>query len=303
MSSADLAAKAASVDAVVCVHMFGNLCDMRSLQEAANGKPMIEDCAQSLGSRIQGRMAGSFGSVAFFSFRSGKYLSVGEGGALFSNDESICSRMERWIAAMRAPGRGDECLHAVKSYIRALLRSKILYGLAGRRLWSLYDKSVDFSKQSPIVLSKIYPSDLAMAKKRLKELDFEIEKQRSNADFYSRNLILDPSMLCAEAPGTFYNRYLYPLYFPTSESRQLISEFMQSRGVGSLMPYQNIPEAAARHYGYGGDCPAAEEVSRRVLVIPSHHHLELAEVERIAGYVNEGWEKVRGRPRALSQAA
>ena len=93
MSAEDLLAKRSQVDAVIAVHMFGNLCDMPSLQQAAQGKPIIEDCAQSLGSKLDGRMAGSFGTIAVFSFRSGKYLSVGEGGALYSSDADLRLRL------------------------------------------------------------------------------------------------------------------------------------------------------------------------------------------------------------------
>ena len=89
LSPADLAAKSSEVDAVIAVHMFGNLCDMPRLREAAAGKPLIEDCAQALGSRLDGRAAGSFGEIAAFSFRSGKYLSVGEGGAVYSNQADL----------------------------------------------------------------------------------------------------------------------------------------------------------------------------------------------------------------------
>ena len=55
LSPADLAAKSSEVDAVIAVHMFGNLCNMPRLREAAAGKPLIEDCAQALGSSLDGR--------------------------------------------------------------------------------------------------------------------------------------------------------------------------------------------------------------------------------------------------------
>ena len=59
MSAGDLFAKRSQVDAVIAVHMFGNLCNIPGLEEAVPGKPIIEDCAQSLGSKLNGRMAGS----------------------------------------------------------------------------------------------------------------------------------------------------------------------------------------------------------------------------------------------------
>jgi dTDP-4-amino-4,6-dideoxygalactose transaminase len=45
ISAKDLSAKSAQIDALIAVHMFGNLCDMPGIQEAAQDKPIIEDCA------------------------------------------------------------------------------------------------------------------------------------------------------------------------------------------------------------------------------------------------------------------
>ena len=73
MSAEDLSAKVERVDAAIAVHMFGNTCDMSALRAAVNGKPIIEDCAQALGSRLGGKTAGATADIAVFSFRSGKY--------------------------------------------------------------------------------------------------------------------------------------------------------------------------------------------------------------------------------------
>ena len=278
MSAEDLFAKRSQVDAVIAVHMFGNLCDMPGLQEAAQGKPIIEDCAQSLGSKLDGRMAGSFGTIAVFSFRSGKYLSVGEGGALFSSHADVRSRLSQLISEMPAPSRAEECVHVAKTYIRSMLRSKPLYGVVGYPLWYIYNKKVDYSAKSPIVLSQIYRSDLAITINRLALLDSAIERQRANADFYSRTLKLDSGMLCSEKPGTFYNRYLYPIIFPSSEHRDLIAAYLHSRQIDTAKPYKDIADVAAAHYGYAGDCPVAEQIAKRVLVIPSHYSLKKKDV-------------------------
>ena len=161
MSAVDLYSKRSQVDAVIAVHMFGNVCDMPGLQEAAQGRPIIEDCAQSLGSKLDGRMTGSFSTIAAFSFRSGKYLSVGEGGALFSSDADVRSRLSQLISAMASPGHAEECVHVARTYIRSMLRRRLLWGVVGHPLWSVYNKTVDYSAKSPIVLSQIYRSDLS----------------------------------------------------------------------------------------------------------------------------------------------
>ena len=72
LSTTDFAAKRSELDAVIAVHMFGNLCDVDRMRKAAPGVPVIEDCAQGLGSRLDGRPAGSLGEVAAFSFHSAR---------------------------------------------------------------------------------------------------------------------------------------------------------------------------------------------------------------------------------------
>ena len=106
LSAEDLRAKASGIDALIAVHMFGNLCDMPQVLEIMRGKPVIEDCAQSIGSRLDGRMCGSFGDLSFFSFRSGKYLSVGEGGALYSPRPDLRARLAELVNALPVPSRG-----------------------------------------------------------------------------------------------------------------------------------------------------------------------------------------------------
>lgn len=292
MSAVDLSTKRSQIDAVIGVHMFGNICDVPGLREASQGKPIIEDCAQSLGSKLNGRMAGDFGTIAVFSFRSGKYLSVGEGGALFSNHADICSRLCKLISAMPVPSRAEECVHIALTYIRSMLRSKPLYGTVGHRLWSIYNNTVDFSEKSPIILSQIYKSDLAIAIDRLRRVESAIKTQRANADYYSNTIKMDSAMLCSEKPGTFYNRYLYPILFPSSKHRDQMAVYLHQRQIGTATPYKDIVDVSARHYGYAGDCPVAEKVAARVLVIPSYYSLTSCDVQNVAKHLNEGWAEI-----------
>ena len=292
MSAEDLFAKRSQIDAVIAVHMFGNVCDMPRLQEAAQGKPIIEDCAQSLGSKFGDNPAGSIGTIAIFSFRSGKYLSVGEGGALFSNHEDVRAKLVQLISGFPVPRLSDEFVHVAKTYLRSKLRSKPLFGAVGYTLWSIYNKTVDYSAKSPIILSQIYMSDFAIINDRQTFLDSVIKTHRANADYYSHALRMDPSMLCSEKPGTFYNRYLYPITLSSTEYRDAMAAYLFNKQVASVSPYKDIAEVAAAHYGYEGDCPMAEQVAKRVLVIPNNYSLKMREIQRIAQCVNEGWAQI-----------
>jgi len=80
--------------AITAVHLFGNPCDMDKLSVICqkHGLALIEDCAQAIGAKIQGRHVGTFGAGCF-SFGYGKPLSAGEGGILTTNDENIFDRV------------------------------------------------------------------------------------------------------------------------------------------------------------------------------------------------------------------
>jgi dTDP-4-amino-4,6-dideoxygalactose transaminase len=289
ISASDLRAKRSEVEAVVAVHAFGNVCDIPALQDAVKGKPIIEDCAQALGSKANGRMAGSFGDVAAFSFRSGKYVSVGEGGAIFTSHLETRMRAAQFISSMPAPTRSAECVHAAKTYVRSVLRSKPLYGIAGYALWRRYNKKVQYSDRAPLVASQIYKGDLELARKRLPRLDFEIECQRANAEYYIRNLKVSADMLCQERSGAFYNRYQFPLAFPSQRERDFVADFLYRHQIDTSKPMKDVAEVATVHYGYTGNCPVAERLAGSVLLIPCYHRLTEGQIQRIVESVNQGW--------------
>lgn len=294
LSVTDLSAKRSEVDAVIAVHMFGNVCDMPRLRDAAPGRPFIEDCAQSLGSRLNDRPVGSFADVAVFSFRLGKYLSVGEGAAVWSNQADLQSRLAECIAGLPAASRTEEGMHVLKTWLRSLLRTRPFWGLAGVRLWKLYNQKVNYASKSPLVMARIYKPDRATTLRRLAFLDSWIQRQRSHADFYSRNLAVEPARLCAERPGMFYNRLQYPLLMPDADQCGQLAACLFEDQISTARPYKEIAAIAAEHYGYTGDCPQAERVARTVIVIPCHHALKQREVERVAASVNRAWATMTG---------
>jgi perosamine synthetase len=79
--------------AIICPHMFGLPADIREI--VALGVPVIEDCAQSLGSRYGEAPAGSFGALSVFSFYATKVICTGEGGMVTANDRRLSERLRR----------------------------------------------------------------------------------------------------------------------------------------------------------------------------------------------------------------
>jgi len=89
---------------VAPVHLYGQCADMDALvgvlnEAAAAGLariPILEDAAQAHGARYRGRMAGSLGAVAAFSFYPTKNLGTfGDGGALSTRDAALAARLRR----------------------------------------------------------------------------------------------------------------------------------------------------------------------------------------------------------------
>jgi len=71
--------------AIVCVHLLGMPCDMPAILDIArrHGLKVVEDCAQALDARIDGRHVGTFGDYGCFSFHGAKTMTtLGEGGML-----------------------------------------------------------------------------------------------------------------------------------------------------------------------------------------------------------------------------
>lgn len=69
--------------AIIVPHMFGLSADIEGLLDF--GIPIIEDCAQSLGSYYRNKLTGSFGTLSIFSFYATKMMTTGEGGMVLTN--------------------------------------------------------------------------------------------------------------------------------------------------------------------------------------------------------------------------
>jgi perosamine synthetase len=81
--------------AIIAVHTYGGVCDMAALNSIARWREivLIEDCAESLFSRFQGRHAGTCGDVGAFSFQATKTITCGEGGMVLAREPELASRM------------------------------------------------------------------------------------------------------------------------------------------------------------------------------------------------------------------
>jgi perosamine synthetase len=84
--------------AIMVVHLYGGACEMEPLMAVAARRHLfvVEDCAESFGTRYDGAYVGSFGDVATFSFYGNKTLTTGEGGMVVSRDPALHDRVVRY---------------------------------------------------------------------------------------------------------------------------------------------------------------------------------------------------------------
>ena len=82
--------------AIMPVHLYGQPCDMDPIMGISKkyGLFVVEDCAQAHGATYKGKVIGSFGDAAGFSFYPGKNLgALGDAGATVTNDEELAKKV------------------------------------------------------------------------------------------------------------------------------------------------------------------------------------------------------------------
>ncbi len=80
--------------AIIAVDLYGNMPNMDELIKIANENNLfvIEDAAESLGSKFKNKPAGSFGDISVFSFNATKLAMAGQGGVLATDNEEIYNK-------------------------------------------------------------------------------------------------------------------------------------------------------------------------------------------------------------------
>ena len=244
------------VKALLPVHLYGQCADMTAFEQIASeyGLVLIEDAAQAIGAKWDGKSAGSIGLVAAFSFYPTKNLSAyGDAGIVATNNAGIAAHVRR----LRNHGSPERYLHTE-------------FG------WN----------------ARMDAIQAAVLRVKLKRIDQWNRNRQKHAETYHRllqraGLFEGPVRALKTSPHAFHVSHQYVI---RSLKRDKLRAFLKSRGIATEV-YYPIPlhlQPVFSYLGYKeGDLPEAEHASKEVLALPMFPELTEAEIELVVAAIAE----------------
>jgi len=288
LSVSDLKKKEKLLSALVVVHMFGHPADMDAISNICKDIPIIEDCAQSLFSKYKGFYTGFLSTASFFSFRSGKYLSAGEGSAIFTRDPLLGKSLKRLIEDFNTWPKIRQIIHCTSTYIKSSFYRRPLYGIIGYPIGRVLDRKFNLTGKSGFKLNKIAASDIKIVNDRIENFLEKIKKQRENS-FYFLERIKKPNVILPyEKENCWSNYYQFAVRFSRTEERNNYADFFLKNGIDTAKYLDDVIDTARDFYNYRGDCPNTEDCSKKVLIIPNYYTLSKADLDHIVNCFNKG---------------
>ncbi len=237
--------------AIVAVHIFGLPCAIERSSEIGrrHGIPVIEDAAQAVGARRQGRTVGTHGNPAVFAFYPNKQMTTGEGGMVTSDDPAYTAQIE----SLRNQGRAD----------------------SGQ--WLEHDR-LGWNFRLSDVSSAI---GLAQTERLTKILSARAE----TADGYNAVLAgVDGVTLPAVVEGDERSWFVYPVQLAAETDRDAVIGDLARVGVASkpYLPAIHLQPFYRQRGHAEGELPVCEDVARRSLALPFYAGMERSDQERVA---------------------
>ena len=236
--------------AIMPVHLTGRMASMDVIKGVADkyGLPIVEDAAQSAGSRLKGRLAGTWGVVGCFSAHPLKNLNAcGDAGFVVTDDNEIAEN----------------------------IRSMRNHGLVDRNTVQKFG-----------FVSRLDSIQAAILRYRLSRLVQVIEKRRVNVQRYQD--LLDSAFVFhpGEEYDQFNSWHTFVIQVDRrDELREFLAGRGIETAIHYPIPIHLQP--AARQFGYQkGDFPNTEHQATRILTLPVHQHLASEDIQLIAEAVN-----------------
>lgn len=291
LSIEDLRRKRAGLAAIIAVHMFGSPCDIDAINSIAGAVPVIEDCAQSFFSTYKGKQTGFLSTASFFSFRCGKYISAGEGSAIFCREPALRNKIAHAVNSYRSLSAFQAVFDSLLTLVKATLYNRPLYGLIGHPVGMRLDKKLNLTAKEGFETGRIASPYAALVNQRIPGFQQKINIQREHAQMLSQSLVPHDFILPMEGKDCSSNWFQYALRFQNKNQRDAMAAYLLNQGIDTSKYLDNITDEARSKYGYTGDCPNAERLSESVLLVPIHYTLHNDDMVHIARAINAGSTK------------
>lgn len=245
--------------AIIPVHLYGQMVDMRGLDSLArrHGVSIIEDCAHALESTRDGVRPGELSACAAFSFYATKNLTCGEGGALVTRSRNIDAKV----------------------------RSLRLHGMSG----AAYDRFTGTYRHWDMV-DLGYKANMAdlQAALLLPQMPLIDEKVARRAAIAARyDALLDGVRGLsrpATRPSTRHAHHLYTVWVPP-ERRDDVLHRLQQAGIGVAVNYRAVHLLTYYRQRFGfepGSFPNAERIGASTVSLPMYPTLSDDDIEYVA---------------------
>lgn len=246
--------------AIVPVHLTGRPARMQRIVEIARkfNLAVVEDAAQAVGARLDGRSVGTFGNAGAFSLHPLKTLGAcGDGGIVVTDDAALADRLR-------------------------LLRN---HGLLDRAT------CVEFAPNSR--LDELQAAMLLVKMNYVREWT---EQRRANVELYRKGLAgIDEIRVPRDGAG---EEAVYHTLVVLAEQRDELQAHLRAAGIGSGVHYPvpiHLSEAA-KGLGYKlGDFPKTEWQASRILSLPVYQGLATQDVEAVCEAIREFYATSRER--------
>lgn len=275
--------------AIIVQHTFGIAADIKKIKAFAhkNKLKVIEDCAHSLGLRIDGTQAGTHGDAVFFSFGRDKVVSSIWGGVAIIHDvhTEACEKLMALEDSLAYPTNGwimRQLMHPIlfaisMPFYRVEIGKMCIAFFRTLRLITLPIYTTEYKGGRPMELNTRYPNALALLLvHQLSKLDGFTKMRSDTADAYKQIIKNSKKIQTFASPhGASYLRF--PILVDEPDQ---VSQAFKKRGILLGHWYRNVidPKGVSFDditYKTGG-CPRAEAVSKKILNLPTR----LTKVER-----------------------
>jgi dTDP-4-amino-4,6-dideoxygalactose transaminase len=263
----------AKTKAIVPVHYSGQACNMDEIRRIAKEHNLFvsEDAAHAIYTEYKGKMIGSEGSAASFSFYATKNIATGEGGMLTTNDDAIAEKAR-------------------------VLSS---HGMT-KAAWNRYGKGGNwrYDIEYPGYKYNMFDIQAALGLKQLEKLDRMQQRREEIAKVYNDTFGAMPQLIVPKAAAyTKHSWHLYVLQLDLSKltiSRDKFIEEMGNENIGVSVHFipVHLMSYYVNTYGYKeGDFPVTESYFDRIVSLPLYPSMRDEDVEDVVFAVKRIVEK------------